>query len=305
MSPVVAELRVELHTATPFDTVGLLGWLVAHAVPGVAAGDGSSLSRSLALAGGPAVITVSPDPSGVVDVVLRLSEDGDRDEALTCVWRMLDLGADSAAIDAHLAADPVLAPLVSARPGRRIPGAASGADQAVLAILGQQISVAAARTFAGRLVAAVGTPLPPTLDGLAPGVTHLFPPPTVLADADLSELGLTSSRQQTIRSLTGALASGRIDLSTPLDLSATGPADEVRARLLDVAGIGPWTADVIAIAALGDRDVLVATDLVLRKAAIALGLPADPRLLGARSEPWAPYRSYASHHLWATLFPDR
>jgi len=224
--------------------------------------------------------------------------------------RLLDADADPVAIGTALATDDVLAPLVRARPGLRVPGAYDGFELAVRAVLGQQISVAAASTFAGRLAARHGVLLPggpalgergtqePTPGAPAPGRPGtsgpaagagpdiIFPDPGALADADLGGLGLTTARQRTLRALAEAAAAGRLTLDPGAD------PEEIAARLREVPGIGPWTIGYILMRAAADPDAFPDADLGLRRAMTRLGIaPGDE----AR---WRPWRAYAAMHLW-------
>jgi AraC family transcriptional regulator of adaptative response / DNA-3-methyladenine glycosylase II len=221
---------------------------------------------------------------------LTLADERDRAVAVSRCRRMLDLDADPVAVDAHLGRDAHLAPLVAAAPGRRVPGAADPAEFAVRAVLGQQVSTAAARTHAARLVVAHGEPI----DDREGGLTHLFPEAAALARLDPAALALPRSRRATLTALVAALASGELDLgpATPLDVA--------RRALTALPGFGPWTVEMIAMRALGDRDAFPATDLGVVRAARALGLPATPAALGAASAAWRPWRAYAVQHLWAT-----
>jgi AraC family transcriptional regulator of adaptative response / DNA-3-methyladenine glycosylase II len=198
---------------------------------------------------------------------------------------MLDLDADPVAVDAQLSLDPALAPLIAAHPGRRIPRGVDGAETAIKIVLGQQISTAAARTHGARLVAAVGTPV----DTGVPGLTHLFPEPSAIADAPDEVFAFPQSRRDTLRRLATALADGALDLGPGADREAA------RAGLLACKGIGPWTVEMVAMRALGDPDAFPATDLGVLRAAPELGV-LD---LAHRAEAWRPWRSYATQHLWA------
>jgi AraC family transcriptional regulator, regulatory protein of adaptative response / DNA-3-methyladenine glycosylase II len=164
----------------------------------------------------------------------------------------------------------------------RAPGSVDPAETAVRAVLGQQVSLAAARTLAGRLVALCGEPLPDA-DG---ALTHVFPAPAAIAAAPLERIGMPDARRRTLRALGAGLASGELDLGD-------------RAALLAIPGIGPWTADYVALRALRDPDAFPAGDLGVRRGARALGLPADAAGLERRAERWRPWRRYAAHHLWA------
>jgi AraC family transcriptional regulator of adaptative response / DNA-3-methyladenine glycosylase II len=192
---------------------------------------------------------------------------------------MLDLDADPAAVAAVLAGDPALAPLIEARPGLRVPGAWDGFELAVRAILGQQVSVRGATTLTGRLAERYGKSLAEPEAGLL----SVFPRPEALADAQVEAIGMPAARAETIRRLARAVASDR------LSLSPTAPFAETRACLLEIPGIGPWTAEYVAMRALRDPDAFPASDLWLRRAG------ATER----RAESWRPWRAYAAVHLWA------
>jgi AraC family transcriptional regulator of adaptative response / DNA-3-methyladenine glycosylase II len=245
------------------------------------------------LAGGPAVVAL-PAPAGAaadrITARLWLTDPADAPAAVAVCRRLLDLDADPAAVDAHLRADPALAPLVDAAPGRRVPGSPDPAELAVRAVLGQQVSTAAAATHAGRLVRAHGT----RVHDPAGGLTHLFPDAAALARLDPQTLALPGSRRRTLVALVGAVAGGALDLAPGCD---PGPA---RIGLAAVPGIGPWTVETVAMRALGDPDAFSPTDLGVVAAARALGLPSTPAALTARAEPWRPYRAYAVQHLCAT-----
>ncbi len=207
------------------------------------------------------------------------------------VRRMLGLDVDTVAIDRALSADPVLAPLVAARPGLRVPGAYDGWELAVRAIVGQQVSVVAATTLAGRVVRAAGTPL----KRLVGSLTHAFPLPGELAAAPLPGLGMPARRIETLRVLGRAIDAGAVSLDGSVDVQAT------QAALVALPGIGPWTAGYVAMRALGDPDAFPTGDIGLRRAAVRLGLPGETRALAQAAERWRPYRSYAAYHLWASL----
>jgi AraC family transcriptional regulator, regulatory protein of adaptative response / DNA-3-methyladenine glycosylase II len=289
-----SSLTLRLRHRAPLDAAGLLAFLGARAIPGVEAWDpaapaGPAYRRVLALPHGPGVATLAPgDGSGDhVRCELRLSDLRDLAAAVQRCRRLLDLDADPVAIDDALAADPLLAPLVRRAPGRRVPGAVDGAELAVRAVLGQQVSVAGARTLAGRLTAALGERLP---EGLATDeqLTHAFPTAQALAAADPAALPLTRARAHALTTLCGAVAEGSLALDPGADRDAT------RERLLTLPGIGPWTAEYVAMRALGDPDAFLATDLGVRKALERRGGGADP-------ERWRPWRAYAVQHLWASL----
>jgi AraC family transcriptional regulator of adaptative response / DNA-3-methyladenine glycosylase II len=286
-------LTLRLRHRAPLDAVGLLAFLGARAVPGVEAWDGAGAGayrRVLALPHGPGIVALAPSDADAGDHIhceLRLSDLRDLAAAVQRCRRLLDLDADPVAVDEALAADPLLAPLVQRAPGRRVPGAVDGAELAVRAVLGQQVSVAGARTLAGRLTTALGEPLPEELADQT--LTHAFPAAHALAGADPAELPLTRARAHALVSLCGAIAAG----SGSLALDPGADRDATRERLLTLPGIGPWTAEYVAMRALGDPDAFPATDLGVRKAIERLG-HADP-------DRWRPWRAYAVQHLWASL----
>jgi AraC family transcriptional regulator of adaptative response / DNA-3-methyladenine glycosylase II len=202
---------------------------------------------------------------------------------------MLDLDADPAAVDDVLGADPALAALVAGAPGRRVPASPDADELAVRAVLGQQVSVAGARTLTARLLRAVGTPLAEPVGTL----THAFPRPAALADADLSAVGLTGARSRTVTALATALDTGRVGLDAGADREAA--VGSLRA----VPGIGPWTASLVALRGLADPDVWLPGDLALRRSLATLGSSdADA------ATRWRPWRSYAVLHLWALAVPS-
>jgi len=267
----------------PFDSAGLLGFLAPRAIPGVEQVTADRYTRTVRTTRGAAVIELVPQPGqGCVLLRARLSPPGPVSQLTAGCRRLLDADADPAAIDAALATDGLLAPLVRARPGLRVPGSYDGFELAVRAVLGQQVSVAAARTFAGRLAAQLGPPAPP---GSPPGLTALFPAPAELAGADLSRLGLTTSRQRTLRALASAAATGQLSLGPGAD-----PA-ETAARLAGLPGIGPWTVGYIMMRA-GHPDSFLPGDVGLRRAMTQLGAAPE------HAARWRPWRSYAVIHLW-------
>lgn len=267
----------------------LYGHLVATAVPGVEEWHDGAYRRTLRLPGGPGVVTLPPPSGDVVEATLDLSSEADAEQAATLARRILDLDADPAAVAAVLRADPLLAPLVDTAPGRRVPGSPDAAEFAVRAVLGQQVSTAAARTHAARLVRAYGEEVPDAGGTL----THLFPTPAALTAVEPDELAMPATRKRTVRTLVAALADGVLTLD----------ADVARARaeLGALPGIGPWTVDTVAMRALGDPDAFLPTDLGIRHVTERLGLPTRDRDLVARAEAWRPYRAYATQYLWGAL----
>ena len=284
---MVDDLRVRLSFRPPFDGAALLGWLAARAVPGVEEVDGEVYRRSLRLPGGPGVVELAMG-ADAVRCRLWLGDEGDVAAAEQLCRRLLDLDADPVVVAEHLGADPLIGGLVRAAPGLRVPGSVDGAELAVRAVVGQQISVAAARTGAGRLVAEHGDALPRARGA----VNALFPAAEVLAGLDPVRLAMPRARAAALVSLCRALADGDLRLERDVDRA------QARRRLLALPGIGPWTAGYVAMRALGDPDVFLAEDLGVRHALRRLGGPDDPRAARALAAAWAPWRSYASQHLW-------
>jgi AraC family transcriptional regulator, regulatory protein of adaptative response / DNA-3-methyladenine glycosylase II len=286
------EIAVRLAYRPPLDWSSLLDFLRLRAIPGVEAVNGSVYRRTIECGGDGAVVSVAP-LAGQNRVELRLDTPplANLARVVDRVRRVFDLDADPGRIDALLSRDPVLRSLVHTRPGLRVPGAWDPFELVVRAILGQQVSVAAARTMAGRLVARFGEPLRTPREGL----THLFPTPAKLAEADAADvarIGLTSARAQTIRALSRAVASGE------LRLDATLAREETLANLTALPGIGEWTAQYVAMRAFGEPDAFPAGDLGLRRAvANGDGLP-SARALAGIAEAWRPWRAYAAVRLW-------
>lgn len=289
--PDGAWLTLKLTCREPFDGAALLGFLALRAVPGVEQVAGNRYARTIRAPGGPGLIelTMPDDPGassrpGPRHVLLRARLPGLRGvgQVVSRCRQLLDLDADACAISAVLAADGLLAPLVTARPGLRVPGTYDGFEIAVRAVLGQQVSVPAARTLAGRLAGRFGTRL--QMPGNSPAI--LFPGPADLAGADLSGLGLTTARQATLRALGTAVADGAVELDHGADPQQTA------ARLAELPGIGPWTISYILMRAVGDPDAFPASDLGVRRALERLGGGA------ARADGWRPWRAYAAVHLW-------
>ncbi len=282
-------IALRLPFRAPLHPDNLFGHLAATAVPGVEEWREGSYRRTLRLPYGQGIVALSPHPDHIA-CRLALSDHRDLTVAISRCRRLLDLDADPVAVDERLRADPALAPLVDKAPGRRVPRTADEAEFAVRAVLGQQVSTAAARTHAARLVMAHGTPV----DDPEGGLTHLFPAPEELAALDPDTLAMPRTRRTTLTTLVRRLADGDLRLGADSDWPKT------RAALLALPGFGPWTADVIAMRALGDPDAFLPTDLGVRRAARALGLPSTPAALTTRAAAWRPWRAYAVQYLWAT-----
>ena len=286
--PTAGTLGLRLAHRAPFHGAALVRWLHRRAVPGVEeAGDGV-YRRTLRLPHAAGIVELLPG-AGHVQARLQLEDPRDLTAAVRrCRW-LLDLDADPVAVDAVLSTDPVLSAAVRRSPGRRVPHTVDGGELAVRAVLGQQVSLAGARTLAGRLVARLGKPL----TAVSGALTHLFPEPEAIADADLRDIGIPGSRARALTGITRALADGTLNLDAG---AARGDATGVLAAL---PGIGPWTTGYIAMRALGDPDAFPDTDLGLRKAAAAAGV--QPKHLAAAAHRWRPWRSYAAEYLWSTL----
>jgi AraC family transcriptional regulator of adaptative response / DNA-3-methyladenine glycosylase II len=289
-------VTLRLAVREPFDAAGVLGFLGVRAVPGVEEWDGITYTRSLALPHGQAVVSLTP-ADGAVMAALRLADWRDIAPAVARCRRLLDLDADPAAIDGALAADGVLASLVECRPGLRSPGCVDGGEIAVRAVLGQQVSVAGARTIAGRLTAALGEPLTGALRREGSTIDRVFPTCAALAGIDTDLLPMPAARRRTLVEICSAVASGALVIDPGVDRV------DLTARLSALPGIGPWTASYIAMRGVGDPDVFLPTDLGVRHALERLGLDATPRAATTHAAAWRPWRSYALHHLWASLAP--
>jgi AraC family transcriptional regulator, regulatory protein of adaptative response / DNA-3-methyladenine glycosylase II len=276
----------------PFAEGPLISFISERAIPGVEVVEGSTFRRSIRSEDGDAVvIALTPNPA---ELEVRL--DVESDEApqpnglVQTARRLLDLDADATAIDATLKADPVLRPLVRRTSGIRLPGAADGFELAVRAVVGQQVSVRAARTLLGRITQMYGTPLDPP----SGSVTHLFPDADQLVGASFQGCGLPGGRAETLRRLADLVWAGKVDLSAESDPQAT-----IRA-LGEIRGVGAWTTAYIAMRALRDADAFPAGDLGVRRAFEAFGLPATPARILERAERWRPWRAYAVMHLWSS-----
>jgi AraC family transcriptional regulator, regulatory protein of adaptative response / DNA-3-methyladenine glycosylase II len=262
----------------------MLAFLAARAVPGLEEVEGATYRRSLELEHGAALAELSEDAR----IELRLDDRRDRAEALARCRRLLDLGADTERIDAALGRDPLLAPLVRRRPGLRVPRATDGFELAVRAVIGQQVTLAAARRTGERLVALYGRPL----EERSGTITHLFPTPAAVAEVASLELRLPRVRTGALHALARATIDGSLDLSPGAD------RDAARRTLLELPGIGPWTASYVAMRALGDSDAFPPGDAAVRSALERFGEDGRPAAARRLAERWRPWRSYALMHLW-------
>ncbi len=288
-------MTISLGYRPPLAMRSLFSFLADRTIPGVETFDGKTLRRAThTRTGGVTVIGLTPNPTRASIVLDTASDDAsDLAGAVEAARRLLDLDADPTPIDRALAQDRVLRPWVRATPGMRLPGAIDGFELAVRAVLGQQISVRAARTFAGRIAIAAGTALPS--DHAVDGITHAFPTAEQLAAAPLETIGLTNRRIDTLHRLATLVASGTLNLSGAGDLPTT------KELLLAIPGIGPWTVSYVAMRALHDADAFPVTDLGIRLGFEALGLPSSVREIRDRAEGWRPWRGYAAMHVWQRL----
>jgi AraC family transcriptional regulator of adaptative response / DNA-3-methyladenine glycosylase II len=274
----------------PIDLPRLFGFLAARAVPGVEEVTVSTYRRSISLPNGRGTLSLrNVDQARWVECDLELDDLRDVTAAVQRCRRLLDLDADPDAVSGFLASDEVIGPLARAFPGRRSPGHVDGDELAMRAVLGQQVSVAAARRLGARLTAEYGKPLARPSGTL----THCFPDAATVAAADPAALPMPAGRARALVTLAAALASGEVALHSGAD------RDEAAARLLALPGIGPWTVAYIRMRALSDPDAFPATDVGVLRALASLGASAGV----AAAERWRPWRSYAVHHLWATLEP--
>ncbi|KQV76117.1 AraC family transcriptional regulator [Aeromicrobium sp. Root344] len=278
--------RVTLRLAVrqPFHVDGLLDFLGGRLIAGVERIDGRTYARVMRLPHGLGAVQLTLHDAHV-DCELELADLRDTAVAVQRCRRLLDLDADPLAIDEVLAADPLLAPLVAAAPGLRLPSQVDGFEVAVRAIVGQQVSVAGARTILGRFAETYGTPVAFDL-AASHGLTHAFATPEALAEADDTALSMPRSRARALIGVAQAVADGKIELDPGADREA------VRADLVALPGIGPWTADYISMRALAHPDVMLETDLIIRRMLERHGVEPE------RTERWKPWRSYAAMHLW-------
>ena len=277
-------VTVRLAVRVPFASSEVMSFLGERAIPGVEAWDAETYRRSLDLPGGVGVIGLVAHDDHVA-ARIELSSWSDLGVAVQRIRRLLDLDSDPAAVDAALGSDTALAMLVAAVPGRRAPASVDPYETAIRAVIGQQVSVAGARTVAGRIVDTVGR----TFGEPGDDITRVFPRPDELAVAPDVAFSMPGARRDTIRRLACAVADGDLELDAGSD-----PAVAHR-QLLALKGIGPWTADYVVMRGLGHPDTFLTNDLGVRHALDRLGLAAEH---GSR---WSPWRSYAVHHLWASL----
>jgi len=282
-------LTLRLRYRPPYDFAALLAFFARRAIPGIETVTADSYTRRFVFGptAGTLRVTQSADAHALL-LELDCADATQLQQICTRVRRMFDLDADIAAINTHLRVDTNLRHCVRRHPGQRLPGGWDGFEIAVRAVLGQQISVAAARTFALRLVEQFGAPVT-----LPSGETiRLFPPAATLADAELTRIGLPRSRANTLNTVARAICMGSVDFRPEQSL------DDFVAAWVELPGVGAWTAHYIALRALSHPDAFPAADLVLRKAIGANGALVTPAVLQTIAEQWRPWRAYAVMHLW-------
>lgn len=290
--PARDDLVLFLQARSPFAGYQLLTYFRARAIPGLEAVGKHYYARSVSVRGQPGLVICRPQtkPQGV-QVILRGPARQAILEVSAQVRRLFDLDADLPGITDHLSQDPLLQPLVAQHPGLRVPGCWDRFEFALRAVLGQQISIAAARTLGGRLVASHGTPLCADL-AAGTGITHQFPHPADVAGQPLNKLGLPNSRAETLARVATRFAEpGFAELD----------GDTLLEQLATLRGIGPWTLNYLALRGLGDPDAFPASDLGILKAATHLGGPTNAKALTHYAERWRPWRAYAAQYLWTSL----
>jgi len=288
--PAGQTLSLRLAVRRPFAFEGVFGHLAASAIPGCEETGNGWYRRTLRLPFGTGIVALSPRADHVL-CSLALTDVRDLSAAIGRCRRLLDLDADPEAVVEALRADARLRTIVVAAPGQRIPGTVDPNELAVRAVLGQQVTIAAARTHSRRLVQRYGA----VVADHAGGLTHLFPSVEQLADLDPAHLAVPGARRTSLQAMVAALAGGALRLDPGADWQ------EARRQLLALPGVGPWTAEIIAMRGLGDPDAFPVRDAGVLHAAVQCGLPARPADLAARSQRWRPWRSYVTQHLWATL----
>jgi AraC family transcriptional regulator, regulatory protein of adaptative response / DNA-3-methyladenine glycosylase II len=292
--PAKAGITLRLHYRPPYDWDSMLAYLGPRAIPGIEIVEHDSYQRTVEFDGAIGFVRVVHLPrQQSLEVAIRFPNVRSLPAIVTRVRRLFDTGADIGTIDEHLSRDKVLAPLVAQRPGLRAPGGWEGFELAVRAVLGQQVSVAAARRLAGELVVRHGKPLPIAPD-IHPGLSHVFPTPDCLRRTESIELGMPSARRASLKALAEAA------VADPNLFRAFGTIEEAITRFRLIPGIGEWTAQYIALRALREPDAFPASDAgLLRGAGLIEGMRSSPDSLLKRAESWRPWRAYAAQHLWA------
>ena len=290
-------VTVKLGYQLPYDWEAILSFLQARAIPGIEAVSGGRYARTIAIGNEHGILVVDPAKGNCLRVTVRFPNLRCLPAIIARVRRVFDLAADPVAIGAHLSQDPILAPLVAARPGLRVPGAWDGFELAVRAVLGQQITVPAAARLAGNLVSLHGSKIA-DYPALELGLTHVFPTPLQLAGADLAALSIPKARRAALSSLAAAI------VADPLIFGARRSLEEAVSQLRSLPGIGEWTAQYIAMRELREPDAFPIADIGLMRAMTNVGgVRPSPAELLVHSKRWRPWRAYAALHLWASEPP--
>lgn len=291
--PPATGVTLKLPLCPPYDWPGMAAFLAARAIPGVEVVDGDSYCRTFAVEGASGLVEVRPDP-GQNHLLGTIWTSNVRviGSVVARLRRLFDLDADITAIDDHLGSDTAFEHRVRQRPGLRVPGAWDAFELAVRAVLGQQITVAGATTFAGRLASLLGQPLEPNIAGAEGRARLIFPTASAVAAADLTRIGLTRARAATLQTL------GRAMADHPDLLRSSSSLETTVAKLEALPGVGPWTAQYIAMRALREPDAFPASDLGLLRAMASESRRPTPAELLTRSQPWRPWRAYAAVRLW-------
>jgi AraC family transcriptional regulator of adaptative response / DNA-3-methyladenine glycosylase II len=291
-------VAIKLPYRSPYDWDFIISFLAARAITGVEVVSARRYARTIELNGASGTICIEPGEGAWLNATIRFPRLEALPTIIARIRRLFDLAADPLTIGSHLAEDPILASLVAARPGMRVPGAWDGFELAVRAILGQQITVPAATRLLGKLVSGYGSPLDEDRSEVE-GLTHLFPRPEGLAPFDLSTLGMPRSRAAALSALAAAVA------ADPHIFALHRSLEDAIERLRSLSGVGEWTAQYIAMRELREPDAFPAADIgLLRAMADDQGRRPTPRQLLARSESWRPWRAYAALHLWASTMPS-
>lgn len=286
-------ITLRLPYRPPISLKPLFTFLADRAIAAVEAGSSEHFARTLSLPHGTAVIEWRAVDENWIQCHLHLSDLRDMAAAVQRSRRLLDLDADPKAIEDLFKRDPMMRKLIKRSPGLRVPGHVDGAELAVRAVLGQQVSVTAARRHAEELTKRFGKPLTQPHGEF----THTFPAPEVIAEASDEDLRMPASRRKALRKLASELADGSLCLDAGTD------RDQASARMLAIPGIGPWTVAYIRMRALSDPDVFMPTDLGIKHALESLDMPSDVKAASIVAERWRPWRSYALQYLWAQLKP--
>jgi len=292
-SAAAAGVTVKLPYRAPYDWDAIIGFLTARAIPGVETVSAQRYARTLAIDGATGFVIVTPGEGDVLVAEIRFPKLNALPAVIARIRRVFDLTADPQLIGAHLAQDAALAPLVAARPGLRAPGAWDGFEMAVRAILGQQITVTAARSLAAKLVASYGERIDdPAAAKL--GLTRIFPTPDRLVDQDIAALGMPQARGRALEALARTVAADPTIFTPRADL------ESAIAALAALPGIGEWTAQYIALRELREPDAFPHADIgLLRAMSGPEGRRPTPEALLELSQRWRPWRAYAAQHLWA------